>query len=81
MRPYAAYVWPGGTFGIVTGCATTETTTTTFGPATIRIADCPPETFFVQADTQNVNTNTDTFLLRIASPPSRGPPPQYQRGA
>jgi hypothetical protein len=50
--------------------ATTITSTTTFGPATILIGEDQSETFFVEAGTINVNTNTHTatFLCIAAVP-------------
>ena len=42
---------------------TSQTTTTTFGPATILIGEDQSQTFFVAAGTLNINTNTHTEIF------------------
>jgi hypothetical protein len=60
-------VTPGVFQGLTTiGTNTTVTTATTIGPQTILIGNDQSQSFFVQAGTENINTNTDYHLFEDA---------------
>ena len=56
----------GGDLGFA-NTSTTVTTTQTFGPATILIGDDQSQSLFVEAGTEDINTNTDTLTCVLYS--------------